>query len=79
MNNNPNTLPSNSVSIHYSIHTPPLNNTKDAMNNSTPNQPFPDVTHTIHPTHKQTILQQPSSFPSARSVVRQINESLSMP
>ena len=79
MNNNPNTLPSNFINTRYSIHTSPLNNTKDAMNNSTPNQPFPDVTHTIHPTHKQTILLQPSSFPSARSVVRQINESLSMP
>ena len=37
MNNNPNTLPSNFINTHYSIHTPPLNNTKDAMNNSTPN------------------------------------------
>ena len=37
MNNNPNTLPSNFINTHYSIHTSPLNNTKDAMNNSTPN------------------------------------------
>ena len=37
MNNNPNTLPSNFINTRYSIHTSPLNNTKDAMNNSTPN------------------------------------------
>ena len=77
-NNNSNTLLSIFINTHYPIHTPPLNNTKDAMNSSTPNQPFLDVTDTIHPTHPQTILQQPSSFPSARSVVRQTNESLSM-
>ena len=57
----------------------PLNNMKVAMNNSTPTHLFHDVKHTIHPIHKQTILQLPSSFPSARSVVRQTNESLSMP
>ena len=57
MNSNPNTLPSNFINTHYSVHTPPLNNTKDVMHNSTPNQPFPDVTRTTHPTHKQTTLQ----------------------